>query len=78
MDGRRLEDIDALKKWLLERELLITHNLTDKLLTYATGRLMENPDRREIDKIVRQLDDRSGGVRDLIHLVVQSPLFQTK
>lgn len=75
--GRQLDDIAALKKWLLERESLVTHNLTDKLLTYATGRLMEPTDRGEVDHIVRQLRDRSGGVRDLIHLVVQSPVFRT-
>lgn len=75
---RKLDDIVALKKWLLERESLIAHNLTEKLLTYATGRLMENSDLGEVDRIARQLRDQSGGVRDLIHLVVQSPLFLTK
>lgn len=76
--GRKLDDIAALKKWLMERESLITHNLADKLLTYATGRLMEPADRGEVDRIVQQLHDQSGGMRDLIHLAVQSPLFLTK
>ena len=75
---RQLDDINALKRWLLEREPLITHNLTEKLLAYATGRLMEPADRGEVDQIVRQLHDQSGGIRDLIHLVVQSPLFLNK
>jgi hypothetical protein len=73
--GRKLDDIQALKRWLLEREPLITHNLTEKLLTYSTGRLMEPADRGEVDVIVRKLHDQTGGIRDLIHLVVQSPLF---
>jgi hypothetical protein len=39
---------------------------------------MEPLDRGSIDAIVEQLTERSGGVRDLIKLVVQSDVFLTK
>jgi len=76
--GRKLDDIDALKKWLLERETQVTRNLVDKLLTYATGRMMEPTDRGAVDAIVAELAATHGGLRDLIHLVAQSETFWNK
>ncbi len=76
--GRKLDDIDALKRWLLEREKLVTRNLADKLLTYATGRPMEPVDRGAVEAIAEKLASRRGGMRDLIHLVAQSEVFRTK
>ncbi|MDF1842863.1 MAG: DUF1592 domain-containing protein [Rubripirellula sp.] len=77
-DGREVSNIEELKQLLLTREDQITRNLTEKMLAYAGGRLMEPLDRGSIDAIVEQLTERSGGVRDLIKLVVQSDVFLTK
>ncbi|MFM7842842.1 MAG: DUF1592 domain-containing protein [Planctomycetota bacterium] len=76
--GRQIEDLNALKKWLLERETMVTQHLAATLLTYATGRVMEVTDRGEVERLVRDLQNKPGGLRDLIHLVVQSELFQRK
>ncbi|MFM9114672.1 MAG: DUF1588 domain-containing protein [Planctomycetota bacterium] len=76
--GRPIEDLNALKKWLLERETMVTQHLAATLLTYATGRVMEVTDRGEVERLVRDLQNKPGGLRDLIHLVVQSELFQRK
>ena len=78
VDGRQIDDIVDFKEMLLTKEEEITRCLTRKLLTYASGRQHESADRGEIDSIVSDLELSSGGLRDLIHLVVQSELFLTK
>ena len=49
--------------------------LATKLLAYATGRRIEPAERPQIERIVEQLKQRGGGLRDLVHLVAESPLF---
>ncbi|MGE3310327.1 MAG: DUF1592 domain-containing protein [Limisphaerales bacterium] len=52
--------------------------VTVKLLTFATGREMGFSDRSEISRIVSEAKARNQGMRDLLHAVVQSPIFLTK
>ena len=63
---------------LLTREQDITRCLTQKMLTYSSGRILEPFDRGEVDHIVAEFGKRKGGLRDLIKLVVQSKVFLTK
>ena len=63
---------------LLERESQVAHCLTEKMLTYATGRLLEAGDRGEIDLITSELKKGGNRLRDLVHLVVQSEVFLNK
>ncbi len=49
-----------------------------KLLTFATGREMGFSDREEIERIVAQSKSQGYGIRDLMHLVVQSEIFRRK
>ena len=77
-NGEPLADIVALRKYLLTRENQVTRNLCEKLISYATGRMIEPTDRGEVDRMVRQLREKNGGLRDLVHLVVQSKIFATK
>ena len=77
-NGETLADIAALKKYLLGKENLVTRNLCEKLLSHATGRVVERSDRAEVERMVRQLGEKNGGIRDLVHLVVQSKAFATK
>ena len=73
-----MADIVALRKYLLTREEQVTRNLCEKLISYATGRMIEPTDRSEVERIVRQLREKNGGLRDLVDLVVQSKPFATK
>ena len=57
---------------------LFSRNLTSKLLTYATGRTMEAGDRPEIERIVADVNERGGGLRDLLEEIVQSEIFLNK
>ncbi len=47
---RLFEDERGLKKLLLDRKDRFTQALTEKLLTYATGRLMTFRDQAEVEK----------------------------
>ena len=55
-----------------------TNVLASKLLTFATGREMGFSDRSEIDRLVRESANHGHGIRELIHLVVQSEIFRSK
>jgi len=73
-DGQAVANIAELKPALLGREEQVARNLVVKMLTYASGRLLQGDDRGEVERIVRAL--RPGGyrLRDLVHLVAESPL----
>ncbi len=77
-NGTKVEDIVAFKQMLSSREADVTRCLTEKLLTYASGRILESTDRGEVDRIVAELEKKGNGMRDLIMLVVESNLFLTK
>jgi len=77
-NGREVKDIVEFKAMLLERESQVVHCLTEKMLTYATGRLIETGDRGEVDRIVSEVKGKGNRLRDLVHLVVQSKIFLNK
>ena len=76
--GERIADIVALKKNLLSRQHQVIRCLCEKMLTYASGRMLEPVDRGQVNQIVNTLQERGNGMRDLIRLVVQSELFLSK
>ncbi len=75
-DGRKFANIDEFKQLLLADPEPFARALTSKLLTYATGGVIEPSDRREIDAIIAKT--KHLGFRSLIHEIVQSPLFREK
>jgi hypothetical protein len=77
-NGREVKDLVEFKALLLERETLVVRCLTEKMLSYATGRLLEVGDRGEVNQIVAELQKDGSRLRDLVHLVVQSEIFLTK
>jgi hypothetical protein len=66
----------------LKRVLAVNHQeefyrcLTEKLLTYATGRGMEYYDTETVDKIVQRLDEEDGRFSALLMGVIESVPFQ--
>ena len=76
--GRKMADIVEFKKMLMSRKQQVARCLTEKMLAYSSGRILEPTDRGEIDKIVATLEAKGNGLRDLIHLVIQSEVFLTK
>ena len=77
-DGRKFRDIDELKQLLLSDKDQLARALTEKLLTYATGRVPEEADRPDVEAIVGKARDKSYGLRTLVQEIVQSRAFQEK
>jgi len=77
-NGHEVKDLVEFKAMLMERESQVARCLTEKMLTYATGRLLEAGDRGETNRITSELEKDGNRLRDLVHFVVQSKLFLNK
>ena len=77
-EGEPFRNIDEYKRHLLAHPERFVHALTEKLLTYATGRGMGFWDRAEIDRLVKASAAQNHAFRELVHEIVQSELFRTK
>lgn len=77
-DGRSFDGIQEFKKLLLTEQDQVLTALAGKILTYATGAGVSFADRDSVSAIVTKTKQGGGGLRTLIHEVVQSPVFQTK
>ncbi len=74
-DGRAFQNVDGLKKLLLEDRDQLARCVAEKLLIYGTGRGLRYSDRAVVDDIVARSRERGYGLRSLVHDVVQSQLF---
>jgi hypothetical protein len=77
-DGRTFQDVRQLKSMLVKDQEAVARNLVRQLSVFATGAPVRFSDRDQIDKIMQNLGAGQYGVRDMIHEIVQSDLFQTK
>ena len=76
-NGDKFADIVGFKQVLKNREAQFTRNLTERLLSYATGRRIEQAhDRAEIDRITKELEAEGNGLRTLLEKVVTSSIFR--
>ncbi len=75
--GETFDDVVSLKKILLGRQEQFARMLAGKLLTYGSGRRLEAVDRAELDRIVAEAGKVDYGMRDLLQLVVESPILQS-
>jgi hypothetical protein len=77
-DGQAFKDVAGLKTILLGRRDQFARCLAEKMLAYATGRVLERRDRPFVDRIVADLRTKGYGLRDLVLLVAGSEAFRTK
>ena len=77
-DGQEFDDVAGLKALLTTRRDQFAHCLTEKLLAYATGRVIEAADRPAVDQIVAEVGANGYGLEDLILSVVRSEPFQAR
>lgn len=77
-DGRKFNDIRELQTLLANDRRALLKNLAQQWLVYGTGREIAFRDRDGIDAIVNAADKRGGGIRTLLHEVIQSREFQTR
>jgi hypothetical protein len=77
-DGRTFAGIQDFKKLLLDKSDLVLTSLTNKLVIYSTGAGIAYCDRPQVDAIAAKVKQQGGGLRTLVHEIVESPIFQTK
>ncbi|MBP87397.1 MAG: hypothetical protein CMJ64_11855 [Planctomycetaceae bacterium] len=76
--GETFEDERGLKKLLIARKDRFTEALTEKLMTYATGRSMTYRDQPDIKQIAAESAKNGYGLRNLIRSVVTSKTFHRR
>ncbi|MCZ6674022.1 MAG: DUF1588 domain-containing protein, partial [Verrucomicrobia bacterium] len=77
-DGTVLNDITDLKAYLANDITPFAECISEKLLTYATGRAMNYSDHKLIRQIVEDNNRNDGGFQDLVVALVNSESFRTK
>jgi hypothetical protein len=76
--GEKFADFAEFQKHLLASQDRVARCVTEKLLTFATGREMGFSDRPEIARVVAASKEKKHTLRDLLHAVVQSEIFRNK
>ena len=77
-DGTAVNGPVEFKAWLVANIDLFSTCLAEKLLTYATGRVPNYTERREIERIVRANREAGQGFQDLVLDLVDSRTFRAK
>lgn len=76
---QELAGIDGLKRYLLaNRQDQFARALVDKMAAYSLGRSLSFADRADIDSLTRQFRNQDDRLRDLIHLIVSSNVFNSR
>lgn len=77
-DGSQFKDINEFQTLLAAHPRPLLENLARQLTIYASGRDVLFSDRQDINDLVQRTEKQGGGIRTLIHELVQSKLFQTR
>ena len=77
-DGTAINDVVDFKAWLVKNIDQFSRCLAEKLMTYATGRVPNYSERKEIATIVATNHQTKNGFRDLLLALVGSDTFRTK
>ena len=77
-DGTVVKNPMEFKAWLVANIDLFSTCLAEKLLTYATGRVPNYAERREIERIVRANREAGKGFEDLVLDLVDSRTFRAR
>jgi hypothetical protein len=76
--GKPFKDSDEFKKILLDDPAPVVRTVAEKLLVYATGSPVRPADRAAVVDLLGRVHTRKGGLRTLVHELVQSELFLNK
>jgi hypothetical protein len=77
-DGTAMSSPEEFKAWLVANIDLFSCCLAEKLLTYATGRVPNYTEQREIERIVQANREASQGFRDLVLDLIDSRTFRAR
>jgi hypothetical protein len=75
-DGQAFAGIREYKQLLLKDDAAMARALTRLLLEYSLGRRVGFSDRPEVERIVARVRETGGGLRSLVHEIVQSEVFR--
>jgi mono/diheme cytochrome c family protein len=76
---QELAGVDGLKRYLLaDRQDQFARAMVDKMAAYALGRPLTFADHADVDGLTAAFRKKGDGLADLIHLLVNSNLFQSK
>jgi len=76
-DGRAFKDVLEFQTLVAADSRRLLMNLADRLTVYSTGRETTFGDRDALLAVVTNIQKQGGGIRTLIHELIQSPLFQS-
>src|SRR5262249_59053010 len=77
-DGREFRGIEEFQNLMLADRGRLLGNLARQFAVYGTGRSVSFGDREQIAAIVAGTQKKGGGIRTLIHELMESQLFQTR
>jgi hypothetical protein len=77
-EGQSLNGPESLRKVLLERKGEFVRCLTEKMLTYATGRGLEYYDQCTVKDVVADVERNNHRISALVSAVVKSDAFQKR
>ena len=77
-DERAFKDVTEFQTLLAADSGRLLKNLAQQLAIYGTGRDLAFSDRDQITSVIGNTQKNGGGVRTLIHELIQSELFQMK
>ena len=76
---QKLAGMEGLKRYLLtDRQDQFARAMVHKLMAYALGRPLTLGDRADIDHLTAQFRRRGDGLEDLINLIINTKLFNSK
>jgi hypothetical protein len=77
--GEKFEGISELKKIIAGPRKKDFHRcLTEKLFTYALGRGVEYYDSPVVNKIIKEAENKGGGLKEFIYALIESVPFQRR
>ncbi len=77
-DGRKFSGIKEFQELIAADPGRLLNNLVRQFTVYGTGREVSFGDREQIAAIIASTRKQGGGIRTLIHQLIQSRLFQTR
>ena len=77
-DGRSFDGIKKYQEILAADAKGLLRNLAEQFVVYGVGRPLSFGDRPQIDTIVSKTMNKGGGIRTVVHEMIQSDLFQSK
>ncbi|MCM8533293.1 MAG: DUF1588 domain-containing protein, partial [Lentisphaeraceae bacterium] len=75
-NGTKLNDVRDLKRFLVENPAFFTNCLAEKLMTYATGRVLNYKEKKIIKEIVAKNISSGNKFKDLLIDLIDSPVFR--